>query len=207
MKIIKHHSEIPLLVTCLVLFFSKVSIAEISQSASYKLQQANIASSLTIESFSSYQLSGVIGQGMNMGNVMVSNNTLFAGVMPYLPLLDSDADGVVNSLDAFPFDSSETLDSDNDGVGDNSDAFPFDGLETADNDLDGIGDNADLDDDNDGIPDSFELLYGFNPLVDDAEDDLDDNGISNLQEYLNSLSTSGYQVMKLKNGKVIVLPE
>lgn len=39
---------------------------------------------------------------------------------------DSDNDGVVNSLDAFPNDSTETKDTDQDGVGDNSDAFPED---------------------------------------------------------------------------------
>ena len=39
--------------------------------------------------------------------------------------LDSDADGVVDSLDAFPNNPNETLDSDGDGIGDNSDSSPF----------------------------------------------------------------------------------
>jgi len=42
------------------------------------------------------------------------------------PPLDSDGDGVPDSVDAFPFDETESLDSDGDGVGDNADAFPFD---------------------------------------------------------------------------------
>lgn len=49
-------------------------------------------------------------------------------------LLDSDGDGVINSLDAFPYDPTEWYDSDGDG----------------------IGDNADLDDDNDGVADIFD---------------------------------------------------
>ena len=40
---------------------------------------------------------------------------------------DSDGDGTVDSLDAFPNDASETTDTDGDGVGDNTDAYPNDG--------------------------------------------------------------------------------
>ena len=39
---------------------------------------------------------------------------------------DSDGDGTVDSLDAFPNDATETIDSDGDGVGDNTDAYPDD---------------------------------------------------------------------------------
>ena len=56
---------------------------------------------------------------------------------------DSDNDGTVDSLDAFPNDASETADADADGTGDNADAFPSDASETADSDGDGTGDNAD----------------------------------------------------------------
>lgn len=56
---------------------------------------------------------------------------------------DSDGDGVVDDLDAFPNDATETQDSDGDGVGDNADAFPADSSETLDSDGDGVGDNAD----------------------------------------------------------------
>jgi hypothetical protein len=50
----------------------------------------------------------------------------------------------------------EWLDSDNDGVEDSLDAFPSDPSEWGDFDGDGIGDNADLDDDNDGWSDDDE---------------------------------------------------
>jgi len=106
------------------------------------------------------------------------------GTNPLNP--DSDGDGVIDSVDAFPLDETETLDSDSDGVGDNADAFPQsvsesadsdgdgvgdnadlfddDPLEALDNDGDGIGDNADLDDDNDGFTDEEEIADGTNPL-------------------------------------------
>ena len=56
---------------------------------------------------------------------------------------DRDDDGVVDGLDVFPDDPTETTDSDYDGVGDNADAFPNDGTETTDSDGDNVGDNAD----------------------------------------------------------------
>ena len=53
-----------------------------------------------------------------------------------------------------------------------------------DTDGDGIGDNADTDDDDDGMPDEWEKKYdGLDPLVDDAAGHIDDDGLSNLEEY------------------------
>jgi chitinase len=75
-------------------------------------------------------------------------------------------------------------DSDGDGVPDYQDAFPSNPAETVDTDGDGIGNNADADDDNDKMPDAWENQYGFDPLKDDAFDDADDDGLSNLDEYL-----------------------
>ena len=76
---------------------------------------------------------------------------------------DSDADGVTDPFDAFPYDPSESSDLDRDGAGDNADAFDFDPSETSDSDGDGVGDNADAfpedptriaDTDGDGVADS-----------------------------------------------------
>ena len=79
--------------------------------------------------------------------------------------------------------ASSPPDRDHDGVDDANDAFPEDPSEQFDTDNDLIGDNLDLDDDNDGMPDGFEILFGFNPiLAADAEEDADNDGFTNLRE-------------------------
>ena len=96
---------------------------------------------------------------------------------------DSDSDGTVDTLDAFPFDPSETSDTDGDGVGNNQDTdddgdgvpdgtdrFPLDATESLDTDNDGVGDTRDSDDDNDGVLDSFDVF----PL--DALENADTDG-------------------------------
>jgi chitinase len=75
-------------------------------------------------------------------------------------------------------------DSDGDGMPEDQDEFPFDAEETTDTDDDGLGNNADTDDDNDGMPDDWEVQYGLDPLADDALEDPDGDGASNLNEYL-----------------------
>ena len=57
--------------------------------------------------------------------------------------VDTDRDGVPDTLDAFPNDFNESADADGDGVGDRRDVFPNDATEFGDGDLDGTGDNAD----------------------------------------------------------------
>lgn len=73
-------------------------------------------------------------------------------------------------------------DSDNDDVVDSSDAFPFDSSETLDTDLDGVGNNDDLDDDGDGIPDEQDPAP-LNASISDQEAydllDLDGDGVLN----------------------------
>lgn len=97
---------------------------------------------------------------------------------------DSDGDGVVDSLDAFPNDPNETADSDGDGVGDNSDAFPNDPDETADTDGDGVGDNGDAfpndpdesaDSDGDGVGDNGDNCPA-EANADQADGDVDGEG-------------------------------
>lgn len=81
------------------------------------------------------------------------------------PPPDLDGDGIVNGSDNCP----ETAN-----------------LEQIDSDGDGLGNACDPDDDNDGIPDTYEIQYALNPLdADDAAQDADDDGDSNLVEYQN----------------------
>jgi hypothetical protein len=88
---------------------------------------------------------------------------------------------------AFGVTTSWRGDSDEDGVKDDQDAFPIDPDEWLDTDGDGKGNNADTDDDNDGMPDVWEANHGLDPLdPDDADDDPDKDGHTNLQEYLSN---------------------
>lgn len=132
----------------------------------------------------------------------ILNETLYLmGVLD--PEYDSDGDGVVNHLDAFPLDPNEWEDTDGDGIGDNADddddgdGFPDD-VEIAagtdpknplsyplDTDGDGILDYLDDDIDGDGIPNDWEIMYGLDPYDPaDALEDWDGDGYTNLQEYL-----------------------
>jgi hypothetical protein len=55
---------------------------------------------------------------------------------------------------------------------------------TSDNDGDGIPDIRDKDDDNDGMTDAWETLYGLNPVDKaDARLDADGDGFTNLAEH------------------------
>ncbi len=88
--------------------------------------------------------------------------------------LDSDADGVSDWEDHFPFEGSEFADSDLDGAGDSEDLFPADPGEQADSDGDGLGDRSDPDDDNDGVPD-VDDAFALDP-AESADTDRDGTG-------------------------------
>jgi uncharacterized protein YkwD len=77
---------------------------------------------------------------------------------------DSDGDGVENSVDNCVAISNPLQEN-------------YDG--------DSEGNVCDVDDDNDGMPDVWENKYGLNPLnASDADSDLDSDGVTNLDEYL-----------------------
>lgn len=83
---------------------------------------------------------------------------------------DDDNDGILDFVDAFPLDATESVDSDGDGRGDNGDAFPNDPSEWLDSDHDGMGDN-------------YELLYGLDTTLDDSAADKDGDGLTNFEEF------------------------
>ena len=111
-------------------------------------------------------------------NDISEDNTIFFVMETEGPVVDTDGDGIIDSMDAFPNDPTETTDSDSDGVGDNADAFPNDASETTDSDGDGVGDNSDwapndwtetADSDGDGVGDA-------------CQDDCDQDGITNAED-------------------------
>jgi hypothetical protein len=99
------------------------------------------------------------------------------------------------------------VDSDADGVPDNQDAFPYDPDESLDTDGDGEGNNADTDDDNDGMPDTWELEFGLNPLEDDAADDPDGDDISNINEYNLGINPNHFEGNLEPEAPVLLAPE
>ena len=93
--------------------------------------------------------------------------------------LDSDDDSFSDEVDAFPLDGSEWLDTDADGVGNNSDMYPENSLYSKDSD-------------SDGMPDAWETKYGLNPNdASDATSDIDNDGVSALDEFLAGTIPSG----------------
>lgn len=119
---------------------------------------------------------------------------------------DSDEDGTGDECDGCPDDPYKTeqglcgcgiadIDSDEDGTLDCNDNCPYDpnkitpgqcgcGFDDIDSDGDGTADCIDNDYDNDGMPDDWEDENGLDPLIDDADEDLDGDGFKNILEYL-----------------------
>ena len=92
------------------------------------------------------------GYGDNINGLNSDNCPDIWGNSSLRGCMDADNDGVDDSRDAFPNNSSEQFDADGDGLGDNVDAFPNDISEWMDTDGDGVGDNIDVCPDEAGSP-------------------------------------------------------
>jgi len=70
-----------------------------------------------------------------------------------------------------------------------------------DNDNDGEADVFDEDDDNDGMPDWWEILHGLDPFdASDADDDPDGDGVTNLDEFLGGTDPNVNNDLIFKDG-------
>ncbi len=115
---------------------------------------------------------------------------------PFLP--DTDNDGLNDYEEVNNYNTSPLLaDTDNDGLNDieeinNHNTSPL----LADTDNDGLNDIEEInnhntspllaDTDNDGMPDGWELNNDLNPLFNDADNDFDNDSLSNINEYLHN---------------------
>jgi hypothetical protein len=84
--------------------------------------------------------------------------------------------------------------------------------DTRDTDGDGLRDNADDDDDNDGLPDDWELRYGLNPRDDTGDDgrdgDLDGDGLSNWTEFQEGSNPSDHLTADNQRPRILaVIPQ
>jgi len=155
----------------------------------YGTSSGNYTSNIDVGNTTQYTITGLqSGVTYYFAATAYDNNNLestYSQELAYTVVVDSDGDGVPDNLDAFPLDPAETLDTDGDGV----------------------GNNADLDDDNDGMPDEWELAYGLNPLQDDASGDLDGDGISNIDEYNLGTAPNHYEGNLSPNPPVLLMPD
>ena len=76
-----------------------------------------------------------------------------------------------------------------------------------DTDGDGLEDNIDEDDDDDGMPDTWENDYGLDSLSNDADGDLDGDGISNRDEYRTNLEPDMAGTGTPPDAAAVVSPE
>ncbi len=122
----------------------------------------------SIAAYSWSQISGPPVHLSNAGQIeanFTSPNVVASGDTLVFQLVVTDNEGL-QATDSCPVfvTRDPVIDNDGDGVPDDQDAFPYDAEEYLDTDGDGRGNNADTDDDNDGMPDTWELLYGLDPL-------------------------------------------
>ena len=111
-----------------------------------KLHQLNSTSFTEVEDYSSAGrvILGVFGSS---GELYIFSTFSISSKIRLFDL-DTDGDGVTDSQDEFPYDSTQTQDKDGDGFGDNQqgntpDEFPDDSSQWIDTDGDGYGDNPD----------------------------------------------------------------
>jgi hypothetical protein len=91
---------------------------------------------------------------------------------------DPDGDGLTNLIEYKLRLNPKKSDTDDDGIIDGNEDKNHNGVVDP-----GETNPADADTDDDGMPDGWEVQYGLNPLVNDAEGDLDNDRFSNFKEY------------------------
>jgi hypothetical protein len=113
-------------------------------------------------------------------DVQVNEGAITARDIVLVPsAIDTDNDGILDSVEyASPCLDPNDPDTDNDGLVDGEEDINCDGIFDP-----GESNPCDPDTDDDQMPDGWEVGYNLNPLVDDASEDADGDGYTNLEEY------------------------
>lgn len=110
-------------------------------------------------------------------------------------LNDSDGDGLEDGEEVFIYNTRPiSPDSDADGLEDGEEVFVYhtypndtdtddDGLKDGEEILEYLTNATNPDTDSDGMWDGWEVKYSLNPLVNDAEEDLDNDKLTNFEEF------------------------
>ncbi|MGD9503955.1 MAG: hypothetical protein AB7W37_03530 [Syntrophobacteraceae bacterium] len=93
-------------------------------------------------------------------------------------MVDTDGDGLSDALETATGTDPTKADTDGDDIADDDEDVNLNGVVDA-----GETDPRLKDTEGDGMPDGWELTYGIDPLVNDAGQDADGDGYSNLLEY------------------------
>ena len=137
------------------------------------------------------------------GDYLTDYAEYLAGTSPLLS--DTDQDGIPDGWEVrfgtSPRSADANADPDHDGLPNIQEYRAGSNPTSTDGDSDGISDTDELsifgtnpllaDTDGDGMADSWEVTYGLNPLINDASNDLDLDGLTNREEY--DLRAVGYR--------------
>ena len=118
-------------------------------------------------------------------------------------LADIDNDGAPDACDTTCLAAGMWADddNDNDGVVDTEDAFPLDSTESIDTDGDGIGNNADTDDDNDSVVDSNDAF----PLDATEHKDTDGDTVGDHKDFFpNDSSQTTLAAVVIETGRLFI---
>ena len=159
----------------------------------YQDEEGNTFASIKITALETAGLLSLNDNNIVLDQI-ISIQNIKAGLLKYqAPLVNTEItesfqfsvnDGALDSTSNYTYTFKIIFDADNDGIVDSTDNCPTkSNPDQTDTDNDSMGNACDTDDDNDGLPDTWEVENGTNPLIADANEDIDNDGNTNLEEY------------------------
>gem|GEM_PF-1470534 len=133
----------------------------------------------THEQVWTYPIGGKLALADGVLYIAADSGTL-AAIQTEVIDCDYDNDGIYSSVEGPGCTDPNNADSDDDGLPDGEEDANHSGIVDS-----GETDPCNADTDGDGMPDGWEIQYLLNPLIKNATDDNDKDGLTDLQEYNN----------------------